>query len=45
MWETSVCSSPAAALAAGYNLVFLSAAGLSLAIALVSVLLPSHRHN
>jgi sugar phosphate permease len=38
-------SSPAAALAAGYNLVFLSAAGLSLAIALVSVLLPSHRHN
>ncbi|MEV0237922.1 MFS transporter [Nonomuraea sp. NPDC050786] len=36
-------SSPAAALAAGYDLVFLMAAGLGLAIALVSFLLPRHR--
>ena len=36
-------SSPAAALAAGYDLVFLMAAGLGLAIAVVSVLLPRHR--
>jgi hypothetical protein len=35
--------SPAAALAAGYDLVFLIAAGLALAIALVSLLLPWHR--
>ena len=34
---------PAAALAAGYNLVFLVAAGLGLAIAVVSVLLPQAR--
>jgi hypothetical protein len=33
-------SSPAATLAAGYDLVFLAAAGLGLAIAVVSVLLP-----
>jgi EmrB/QacA subfamily drug resistance transporter len=38
-------SSPAAALAAGYDLVFLVAAGLGLAIAVVSVLLPRHRHG
>ena len=36
-------SSPAAALAAGYDLVFLMAAGLGLAIAVVSVLLPPAR--
>ena len=36
-------SFPAAALAAGYDLVFLVAAGLGLAIALVSGLLPRHR--
>ena len=36
-------SSPAAALAAGYDLVFLMAAGISLAIAVVSVLLPQAR--
>ena len=36
-------SSPAAALAAGYDLVFLVAAGLGLAIAMVSVLLPQAR--
>jgi len=36
-------SSPAAALAAGYDLVFLIAAGLGLAIAVVSVLLPQAR--
>ncbi|KAB2352758.1 MFS transporter [Actinomadura rudentiformis] len=36
-------SSPAAALAAGYDRVFLLAAGLGLAIALVSLLLPRHR--
>jgi EmrB/QacA subfamily drug resistance transporter len=35
-------SSTAAALAAGYDLVFLMAAGLGLAIAVVSVLLPRH---
>jgi hypothetical protein len=33
-------SSPAAALAVGYDLVFLMAAGIGLAIAVVSVLLP-----
>jgi EmrB/QacA subfamily drug resistance transporter len=38
-------SSPAAALAAGYDLVFLMAAGLGLAIAAVSVLLPRHRRG
>jgi len=38
-------SSPAAALAAGYDLVFLMAAGLGLAIAVVSSLLPRHRHG
>jgi EmrB/QacA subfamily drug resistance transporter len=38
-------SSPAAALAAGYDLVFLIAAGLGLAIAAVSVLLPRHRRG
>ncbi|GAA3828350.1 MFS transporter [Sphaerisporangium flaviroseum] len=38
-------SSPAAALAAGYDLVFLMAAGLGLAIAVVSLLLPRHRHG
>jgi EmrB/QacA subfamily drug resistance transporter len=37
-------SSPAA-LAAGYDLVFLMAAGLGLAIAVVSVLLPRHRRG
>jgi hypothetical protein len=31
--------------AAGYDLVFLMAAGLGLAIALVSLLLPWHRHG
>jgi EmrB/QacA subfamily drug resistance transporter len=36
-------SFPAAALAAGYDRVFLMAAGLGLAIAMVSVLLPWHR--
>ena len=36
-------SSPAAALAAGYDLVFLIAAGIGLAIAVVSVLLPRGR--
>lgn len=36
-------SSPATALAAGYDLVFLMAAGISLAIAVVSVLLPQAR--
>jgi hypothetical protein len=36
-------SSPAAALAAGYDLVFLMAAGIGLAIAVVSVLLPQTR--
>lgn len=35
----------AAALAAGYDLVFLVAVGLSLAIAAVSLLLPRHRHD
>jgi len=35
-------SCPTAALAAGYDLVFLIAAGLSLAIAVVSLLLPRH---
>ncbi|TDD04850.1 MFS transporter, partial [Nonomuraea diastatica] len=34
-----------AALAAGYDLVFLMAAGLGLAIALVSLLLPRHGHD
>ena len=38
-------SSPAAALAAGYDLVFLMAAGLGLAIAVVSLLLPRHRRD
>ena len=38
-------SSPAAALAAGYDLVFLMAAGLGLAIAAVSLLLPRHRRG
>lgn len=38
-------SSPAAALAAGYDLVFLMAAGLGLAIATVSLLLPRHRRR
>nr|WP_308220840.1 MFS transporter [Micromonospora phytophila] len=37
-------SSPAA-LAAGYDLVFLTAAGLGLAIAVTSVLLPRHRRG
>ncbi|MFI6802955.1 MFS transporter [Streptosporangium canum] len=37
--------SPAAALAAGYDLVFLMAAGLGLAIAVVSMLLPRHRRG
>jgi hypothetical protein len=35
-------NSPAAALAAGYDRVFLMAAGLGLAIAVVSLLLPRH---
>ncbi len=35
--------SPAAALAAGYDLVFLVAAGLGLAIAVISVLLPAYQ--
>ncbi|MER5336603.1 MFS transporter [Micromonospora sp. NPDC002717] len=34
-----------AALAAGYNLVFLMAAGIGLAIAIVSLLLPQHRRG
>ncbi|MGN9894665.1 MFS transporter [Micromonospora sp. L31] len=34
-----------AALAAGYDLVFLMAAGIGLAIAIVSLLLPQHRHG
>lgn len=38
-------SSPATALAAGYDLVFLMAAGLGLAIAVVSLLLPRHRRG
>jgi hypothetical protein len=38
-------SSSPAALAAGYNLVFLMAAGLGLAIAVVSLLLPRHRRG
>ena len=38
-------SSPAAALAAGYDLVFLVAAGLGLAIAVISVLLTRHRRG
>jgi EmrB/QacA subfamily drug resistance transporter len=38
-------SSPAVALAAGYDLVFLMAAALGLAIAVVSVLLPRHRRG
>ncbi|MEU7893406.1 MFS transporter [Nonomuraea sp. NPDC049152] len=38
-------SSPAAALAAGYDLVFLMAAWLGLAIAVVSLLLPRHRRG
>ncbi|MBG0831992.1 MFS transporter [Planomonospora sp. ID67723] len=38
-------SSPAAALAASYDLVFLMAAGLGLAIAVVSLLLPRHRRG
>lgn len=37
--------SPAAALASGYDLVFLVAAGIGLAIALLSLLLPRHRHG
>jgi hypothetical protein len=35
----------ATALAAGYDLIFLVAAGLGLAIAVVSVLLPRHRRG
>jgi hypothetical protein len=38
-------SSPATALAAGYDLVFLMAAGLGLAIAVVSLMLPRHRRG
>jgi EmrB/QacA subfamily drug resistance transporter len=38
-------SSPAAALAAGYDLVFLMAAGFAVAIAVVSLLLPRHRRG
>ncbi|MFG6195291.1 MFS transporter [Nonomuraea sp. JJY05] len=38
-------SSPVDALAAGYDLVFLMAAGLGLAIAAVSLLLPRHEHD
>lgn len=38
-------SSPAAALAAGYDLVFLMAAGLGLAIAVVSLLLPQRQRG
>ncbi|GAA3167605.1 MFS transporter [Nonomuraea roseoviolacea] len=38
-------SSSPAALAAGYDLVFLVAAGLGLAIAVVSLLLPRHRRD
>ncbi|SNT53699.1 drug resistance transporter, EmrB/QacA subfamily [Streptosporangium subroseum] len=38
-------SSPADALAVGYDLVFLMAAGLGLAIAVVSLLLPRHRRG
>jgi EmrB/QacA subfamily drug resistance transporter len=38
-------TSPAAAVAAGYDLVFLIAAGLGLAIAAASLLLPRHRHG
>ncbi len=41
----AVGSSPAAALAAGYDLVFLMAAGLGLAIAVVSSLLPQHQRG
>ncbi len=37
--------SPTTALAAGYDLVFLAAAGLGLAIAVISLLLPRHRHG
>ncbi|MBO0831980.1 MAG: MFS transporter [Actinobacteria bacterium] len=37
--------SAAVALASGYDLVFLVAAGVGLAIALLSVLLPRHRHG
>jgi hypothetical protein len=36
---------PAAALAAGYDRVFLMAAGLGLAMAVVSLLLPRHRRG
>ncbi|WP_084774039.1 MFS transporter [Nonomuraea candida] len=43
--ETGEGSPPAAALAAGYELVFLMAAGLGLAIAVVSMLLPRHRRG
>ncbi|MEU4725732.1 hypothetical protein AB0G06_39530 [Nonomuraea dietziae] len=38
-------SSPAAALAVGYDLVFLMAPGLCLAIAVASLLLPRHRRG
>jgi EmrB/QacA subfamily drug resistance transporter len=38
-------SSPAAAHAAGYSMVFLVAAGLGLAIAVLSLLLPRHRRD
>lgn len=38
-------SSPVDALTAGYDLVFLIAAGLGLAIAVVSLLLPRHRRG
>jgi sugar phosphate permease len=41
--EGTAGSSPTAALAAGHRLVFLVAAGLGLAIAVVSLLLPRHR--
>lgn len=37
--------SPAAGLAAGYDRVFLVAAGLGLSIAVLSLLLPRHRHQ
>jgi hypothetical protein len=38
-------SSPAAALAAGYDRVFLVSAGLALALAVVSVLLPRRQRG
>jgi EmrB/QacA subfamily drug resistance transporter len=42
---TRAASSPAAALAAGYDLVFLMAAGLGLAIAALTLVLPRHRRG